>query len=173
DAAAPSIPWTIRVAGEATAPDGSTRSPANVALMGRPSGDALIDWMERASIFALPARHEPFGLAALEAAQCGCALVLGDIESQREVWDDGALFVAPDDSGELAATLRRLIDDSALRASMAARAFARAQRYSPVAMAAAYAREYHSLANANANAKVNPNAHAGSGHAAAAAHLTT
>src|SRR5690606_5026685 len=48
DAAAPSVPWTIRVAGEATAPDGSTRTPANVALMGRLSGDALIDWMERA-----------------------------------------------------------------------------------------------------------------------------
>src|SRR5690606_1516676 len=119
--------------------------------------DALIDWMERASIFALPARYEPFGLAALEAAQCGCALVLGDIVTQREVWDDGALFVAPDDAGELAATLRRLIDDPALRSTMAARAFARAQRYSPVAMAAAYAREYHSLANLNSNATANAN----------------
>ena len=32
-----------------------------------------------ASIYALPARYEPFGLSILEAALSGCALVLGDI----------------------------------------------------------------------------------------------
>ena len=42
--------------------------------------------MARASIYALPARYEPFGLSILEAALSGAALVLGDIPSLREVW---------------------------------------------------------------------------------------
>ena len=45
-----------------------------------------------AAIFARPARYEPFGLAILEAAQAGCALVLGDIPSLRELWADAALL---------------------------------------------------------------------------------
>ena len=50
------------------------------------------------SIYALPARYEPFGLSVLEAALSGCALVLGDIPSLREIWDGAALFVDPDDA---------------------------------------------------------------------------
>ena len=40
------------------------------------------------------ALYEPFGLAVLEAAQAGCALVLSDIPTFRELWDGAALFVA-------------------------------------------------------------------------------
>ena len=39
-------------------------------------------------------RFEPFGLAVLEAARAGCALVLSDIATFRELWDGAALFVA-------------------------------------------------------------------------------
>ena len=38
--------------------------------------------------------YEPFGLAVLEAAQAGCALLLSDIPTFRELWDGAALFVA-------------------------------------------------------------------------------
>ena len=41
------------------------------------------------------ARYEPFGLAVLEAAQAGCALVLSDIPTFRELWDGAAMFVPP------------------------------------------------------------------------------
>ena len=52
--------------------------------------------MGRAAIYALPARYEPFGLSILEAALSGCALVIGDIPSLREIWADAALFVPSD-----------------------------------------------------------------------------
>ena len=63
-----------------------------------------------------PARYEPFGLSALEAALSGCALVLGDIPSLREVWGDAACFVSPSGNGELAAVLRDLIAQPERRA---------------------------------------------------------
>ena len=62
------------------------------------------------AIYALPARYEPFGLSALEAGLCGCALVLGDIPSLREVWGDAAVFVDPHDAQALAKALNCLID---------------------------------------------------------------
>ena len=36
--------------------------------------------------------YEPFGLAPLEAALCGCAVVARDLPSLREVWGDSALY---------------------------------------------------------------------------------
>jgi glycosyltransferase involved in cell wall biosynthesis len=77
-------------------------------------------------------------LAPLEAALSGCALVLGDIPSLREVWADAAMYVPPDDSGALGHAIRRLALDPAKRDSLARRAIARASRYGASAMAAGY-----------------------------------
>lgn len=90
----------------------------------------------RASIFCSPARYEPFGLAILEAAHAGCALVLGDIASLREVWGDAALFVPPDEDDALAAALQLLARDPELRRELAFRAARRARRYLPETTAA-------------------------------------
>jgi glycogen synthase len=113
---APSLPWALRIAGEAQHPDGGRNTVRNVQLLGRLTEAALAAQMSEAAIYALPAKYEPFGLSALEAALCGCALVLGDIDSLRELWDGAAAFVDPDDSEQLAATLKRLMGPSLERA---------------------------------------------------------
>jgi glycogen(starch) synthase len=128
---APRLEWPVVVAGA-----GGGRRPDGVAMLGQLGRDGVRDLLARASIFAAPARYEPFGLAPLEAALAGCALVLGDIPSLREVWGDAATFVAPDDDEALAAALSQLVADDALRAVMAERAEARAQEYTPERMAA-------------------------------------
>src|SRR5690606_16526783 len=89
----------------------------------------------RAPIYCLPARYEPFGLTPLEAATHGCALVLGDIPSLREVWGDAAAFVPPDDTNALARQLNRLIADRAARHKLAERCQARAAQFSRARMA--------------------------------------
>lgn len=151
DAAAEQLPWPVLVAGEAQDPQNGARASGaavvNVELLGVLSSRELAGWMAQASIFAHPARYEPFGLAPLEAALSGCALVLGDIASLREVWGDAALFVDPEDHDGLAATLRSLIDDPPRRAMMAARAHARACRYSVTRMVAAYNHLYIEVAH--------------------------
>ncbi len=76
----------------------------------------------RASIYAMPARYEPFGLSILEAGLSGCALVLGDIPSLREHWDGAAAFVAPDDREALRSAIEGLIDSPARRAELGRRA---------------------------------------------------
>jgi glycosyltransferase involved in cell wall biosynthesis len=115
-------------------------------MLGRLSSDDVATWLARASIYVLPARYEPFGLSALEAALAGCALVLGDIASLREVWDDAAVFVAPGDAVMLEGKIRCLIGDSAYRTRMAGRARKRALEYSPARMCASYLHLYRSAA---------------------------
>jgi glycosyltransferase involved in cell wall biosynthesis len=114
--------------------------------VGELSEREVLGWFMRAAVFAEPARYEPFGLAALEAALCGCALVLGDIPSLREVWGDTAVFVSPEDPDELAATVNRLLDDPVRRARAAHAARTRAARYTPAAMAREYVAAYRALA---------------------------
>ncbi|HET6692503.1 MAG TPA: glycosyltransferase, partial [Miltoncostaeaceae bacterium] len=117
---ASAIPWPVVVAGDTAGPDGGGRPIEGVELLGRIEPARMRDWLARASIYAMPARYEPFGLSVLEAALSGCALVLGDIPSLREVWGEAALYADPFDDGALAAALRRLAGDAALRERIAA-----------------------------------------------------
>jgi glycogen(starch) synthase len=139
---APDLPWDIFVAGENIHPDGGEIRPHHTRLLGRLSPRALGAWLGRASIYCLPARYEPFGLSALEAALSGCALVLGDIPSLREIWRHRAVFVAPDDPEALRQALQRLIDDPDRRASLAAGARARAMQLTPQKMLDGYLSAY-------------------------------
>ena len=146
-AVAPSLPWPVRVAGDATCPDGRTAGTRGLTALGVLDETAVAAEMARAAIYALPAKYEPFGLSVLEAALSGCALVLGDIASLREVWGDAAVYVAPDDTNALADALTRFIESPPLRERFAAAARARAAGYaSPAAMADAYLEAYRGLA---------------------------
>jgi glycosyltransferase involved in cell wall biosynthesis len=137
-AAAPSLQWPVRVAGSCVRADRPALIPEGVQALGQLTAQGVARQMARAAIYALPARYEPFGLSVLEAALSGCALVLGDIPSLREVWQDAALYVPPEDHQALQQTLQRLIDHPADRSRMAAAAQARAGQFSPAAMVRAY-----------------------------------
>jgi glycosyltransferase involved in cell wall biosynthesis len=147
DAAAAQLSWPVLVAGETRDEHGREVSAHHVELLGALPSSELARWMAQASIFAHPARYEPFGLAPLEAALSGCALVLGDIGSLREIWGDAALFVDPEDHEALATVLRALIDDPARRSMMATRAQTRAHRYCVSRMVTAYHNLYLEVAH--------------------------
>jgi glycosyltransferase involved in cell wall biosynthesis len=142
DAAAPSVPWPVLVAGNTQGPGGRTVEVHSVRLLGPLPKDTLLAEMARASIFAAPALYEPFGLAVLEAALNGCALVLSDIPSFRELWEGCAELVDPGDPAALATALRRMIADPLRRAAYASRARARAELLEPARMGDAYLDAY-------------------------------
>lgn len=143
---APDLPWPVCIAGDARHPgDGSTATFGNVRALGSLEEDTVRAYMARAAIYASPARYEPFGLSVLEAAQAGCALVLGDIPSLRELWGDAAWFVAPGDADGLRYALLRLIGDEPLRHALSRQARRRAERYTPCAMATQYREAYVEL----------------------------
>jgi glycosyltransferase involved in cell wall biosynthesis len=142
---APGLAAPVVVAGQARSPDGNTATFSNITLLGPLDATELADWYSRAAIYALPARYEPFGLTALEAAMSGCALVLGDIASLREVWGPAARYVHPEDHERLRDTLNELIANDSLRKRSAARAMARARQFTPARQAHRYKALYLEL----------------------------
>lgn len=129
--------------GETRAPDGSVFLPRRLRTHGRVERAEVDAWMERAGIYVAPSLYEPFGLAPLEAALRGCALVLSDIGSFRELWDGCAAFFPRGDAEALAEVLATLRDDAPRRAALATAARARAlRRYTAARMVDEYAALY-------------------------------
>jgi glycosyltransferase involved in cell wall biosynthesis len=142
---APALPWPVMIAGPEAAPDGNTRKLDHVNCLGNLSSSAMAAWLGRASLYTAPARYEPFGLGALEAGLSGCALVLGDLESLREVWDDAALYVTPTSPDELRSALVDLVAHPRAVARLGERARARASQFHPRQLASAYLNLYRSV----------------------------
>lgn len=145
DAAAGTISWPVYAAGATAAPGGACCEFRHLRPLGQLDPSELSAWYKRAAIFVSPARYEPFGLAALEAAQSGAALVLGDLPTLREVWGDAAVFVPPNDHAALAKAIRFLIDYPAARREYQQRAELRSRRYTSECMADAYMALYRRL----------------------------
>jgi glycosyltransferase involved in cell wall biosynthesis len=138
---APSLDWPVRVAGP-TQPVNGLALPSAVdgaiSMLGTLPHSTLIEQMRAASIFVSPALYEPFGLTALEAANCGCALVLSDIPTLRELWDGAALFFDPHEPRSLVRSLQLLCNDNDRRSRLQQAALERSRRYSLHAMADDY-----------------------------------
>jgi glycosyltransferase involved in cell wall biosynthesis len=132
-------------------PAGDRASGSSVHQLGALSHKELRQLMRRAAIFASPARYEPFGLSVLEAASAGCALVLADIPTFRELWHDAAVFVDPTDAGALHRALAELSADDPRRGQLQQAARARSQRYSLRRMVGGYATLYENLLMPDAN----------------------
>jgi glycosyltransferase involved in cell wall biosynthesis len=144
-AAAPGLPWPVRVAGPLRSSGAEVQSIPGVELLGELPRDDLLTQMQRAAIFVSPALYEPFGLTVLEAAASGCALVLSDIPTFHELWDDAAVFVDPRKPADLHAALDALARDDGRRATLQRRAAARAKRYALQTMADEYSSLYETL----------------------------
>ena len=145
---APELPWPVYVAGDIQAPQQQTSDHTlarQCRSLGPLSESELRRWYAAASIYALPALYEPFGYTPLEAALSGCALVLGDIDSLREIWRDAAVFVNPNDSTALKSELLDLTKDDERRREMSHRARERALEFTSARMGENYLAAYSEL----------------------------
>lgn len=132
-------------AGQVRGPHGECARLAHLQCLGLIDGHALGALLAQRPIFVSAARFEPFGLAVLEAAAAGCAMVLSDIPTFRELWDGAALFVAADDEDGFRAAIESLRSDPARRAGLGKAAAARAAGYTPEATTAAMLQVYAGL----------------------------
>jgi glycogen(starch) synthase len=136
------LPWQVVIAGDGTS---KFVERENLLLLGKISPQEVAEYMAIASIYCLPARYEPFGLSVLEAALSGCALVLGDIPSLRELWNNAAVFVDPGDQSALLGALAQLIENANTRIGLTRSALNRAKEFSLRRMTNGYLKVYEQL----------------------------
>jgi glycosyltransferase involved in cell wall biosynthesis len=135
DAAAAQIGIPFQAAGPTKGPNGTSIRLKHLRALGEISATRMARLFSARPIYASAALYEPFGLSVLEAAQAGCALVLSDIPTHREIWGGAAVFVPARDAESFAAAIQDLADDPDERQQLGQLARARAQLYSPERMA--------------------------------------
>lgn len=144
--AALGLPGEVQLAGANVDPDTGQRLHfPNVRLLGQLNWDAMAGALARAAVFAHPARYEPFGLSILEAAASGCALVLSDIPTLRELWDGAAIFLPTDDPVAWHKLLASLLPNQPATEHWGRLAHIRSQAYASTELAARYLRVVDSL----------------------------
>jgi glycosyltransferase involved in cell wall biosynthesis len=99
-----------------------------------------------AAVFALPSRHEGFGLPVVEAMTQATAVVCSDLPVTREVTGGAAMLVAADDVDAWSEALDGLLTDPTGRAALASAGPAVAARYSVDAFIAGTRAVYHEAA---------------------------
>jgi glycosyltransferase involved in cell wall biosynthesis len=149
DTAAAMLGVPFQAAGATVGPNGATIELRHVSTLGPVSATRMAGLFSARPIYASAALYEPFGLSVLEAAQAGCALVLSDIATHREMWGGAAVFVPARDADAFAAAIQDLIDDPDERQQLGQLARARSQLYSPDRMARGMAGIYARLLSAS------------------------
>lgn len=86
-------------------------------------------WYNAAEALVYPSIYEGFGLPPLEAMACGTPVVASAASSLPEVIGQAGLLVDPQDVAGLAAALRQVLTDQALRGELRRRGLEQARRF--------------------------------------------
>jgi glycosyltransferase involved in cell wall biosynthesis len=127
------LDWRLTIAGDCTRDRAAAgelatrlvlrRLGQRVRMAGAVSEEELSRLYGKADIFVLASRHEGYGMAFAEAINYGLPVVGTKAGAIAETVPDGAgILVAPGDVGALAAALRTMMADAAMRARYAAAA---------------------------------------------------
>jgi glycosyltransferase involved in cell wall biosynthesis len=107
-------PVRLLAVGPTRSPDGlehPVQADARVEPLGLLPQAAVDQAYRRADVYLAVSRYEPFGLAPLEAALTGCAVICNDLPSYHEVWEDVAIYFRRNDPADLARRLDELAAD--------------------------------------------------------------
>lgn len=85
----------------------------NIEVLGFVSDEELTSLYNRAKVFALPSLNEGVGLVALEAAVCGCNIVITNLGGPKEYYESGsAELVNPYDIDDIGKAVLRALNNN-------------------------------------------------------------
>ncbi len=90
-------------------------SPGNVMFAGHMPFEEIVGAYSAADVFVFPTRAESYGNVMLEAASCGCPLLIRDIPVYEEWVRDGQHCLKAKDDEDFSRKLASIIDDAGLR----------------------------------------------------------
>lgn len=134
--------------GDERGPDGQRFEARHLVSHGSVGRLAVDRWMASATTYVGASFYEPFGLAPLEAALQGCALLLADIGSFRELWGGCAELFPVGDAAALAERIVALHGPTARWRDMGRSCREHALRcYTAERFATQYLELYHEMVN--------------------------
>ena len=137
------LPFSLAMAGKID--KNMAKAQQNLHLPGNLSSQAIEQWLDQSLFFVSPTLYEPFGMEALEAAERGCVLLLSDIETHHEIWQDHALYFDPKNPESLLEIINQLAGNKELTHQMQDKARARAAAFKIKKTANTYYQLYMSL----------------------------
>ena len=97
--------------------------------LGRVSDERLAELYRGAAAYLDPSLYEGFGYGVLEAMACGTPVVASKVTSLPELVGDAGILCDPSSADELAAALRRVLDEPGLAGELRRRGLARAAEF--------------------------------------------
>lgn len=83
----------------------------NIKYLGYLSDEDLYSYYNKAKVFALPSTYEGVGMVALEAALCGCEIVITKNGGPKEYFKDMAELVDPYNVDEIGKSILKLMSN--------------------------------------------------------------
>jgi glycosyltransferase involved in cell wall biosynthesis len=94
-------------------------------LLGYVDDARLATLYQASSVLLFASFEEGFGIPILEAMAAGVPVVTSNVSSMPEVGGEAALYADPHDARDIAAQVRRAVEDSGLRSSLVQKGLAR------------------------------------------------
>ncbi len=129
------IPHRLYLAVNFTMRDREVAELLRTRLEGRAQIIGILDDPDLAALYTsadaalYPSIHEGFGLPILEAQACGCPVLTSNVTSCPEVAGDSACLVDPFSVEDIAAGIRRIVQDPAYRAGLVAKGLENIRRF--------------------------------------------
>ncbi|MBS3984057.1 MAG: glycosyltransferase [Selenomonadales bacterium] len=101
-----------------------------LVLTGYVPDDDLVTLYNACKLFVFPSWHEGFGLPALEAMQCGKAVIAANTSSLPEVVGRSDALFDPHDEADMAARLRQILEDEDLRQALERHGLEQSRKFS-------------------------------------------
>lgn len=101
-----------------------------VVQTGYLSDTELLALYKHSSMLILPSLLEGFGLPLLEGMASGIPVIASDIQAHREVVNDAAILVSPNDADAISEAMYRVFTDAALAACIINKGYERVRMFS-------------------------------------------
>lgn len=106
------------------------KTNSKIKFLGRVSDAALIRYYSNAKAFIYPSLYEGFGIPPLEAQKCGCPVIVSNVSSLPEVFQESALYCDPYSVASLKNAIEKILMNDELRDMLIEKGYENVQRFS-------------------------------------------